>query len=129
VRQLVYISTVTPNVVADAAAILAVSRRNNARDRITGLLWFNGKRFLQALEGEEDTVERAYARIKADARHRAVVTLSDRAVESREFGPWSMASASDSGDAARRVSALVADAAPDVRATFEGFVEMPRAAA
>ena len=48
-RQLVYISTATPGTAVDPAPILTASRRNNARDRITGLLWFDGKRFLQAL--------------------------------------------------------------------------------
>ena len=47
-RQVVYISSVKPGLTntVDPEAILAVSRRNNARDDISGLLFFNGKRFL-----------------------------------------------------------------------------------
>ncbi len=127
--QITYISTATGPV--DTAAILAVSRRNNARDRVTGLLYANGKRFLQVLEGETVDVERTLVRITADTRHRAMVVLSCRDVSVREFGDWAMAErvAGEGGDAfVDRVRALVAGAAPAVRATFDGFVQLPRAA-
>ncbi|KQM63644.1 hypothetical protein ASE75_11065 [Sphingomonas sp. Leaf17] len=133
-RQIVYISTARPEVAeagaASEAQILAVSRRNNARDAVTGVLFFNGKRFLQALEGQPDVVARAYDRIKADPRHFAVVTLSERVVETREFGDWAMASSSGSDQKAAetRIAALVAGATPSVRATFESFTRVKRAA-
>ncbi|MEH3123929.1 MAG: BLUF domain-containing protein [Sphingomonas phyllosphaerae] len=126
--QIVYISSAVGAI--DTAAILAASRRNNARDGLTGLLYTNGKRFLQALEGDAANVERALARITADPRHRAMVTLSCRDVGAREFGDWAMAErvAGDDADAfMERVRALVAGAAPSVRATFDGFVQLPRA--
>ena len=44
-RQLVYISSVRKQADVDPAVILAQSRRNNARARVTGLLFFDGKRF------------------------------------------------------------------------------------
>ncbi|WP_341208823.1 BLUF domain-containing protein [uncultured Sphingomonas sp.] len=127
--QIVYISTATGTV--DTAAILATSRRNNARDGLTGLLYTNGKRFLQVLEGDPANVERALARIDADPRHRAMVVLSSRDVSAREFGAWAMAErvAGDDADAfVARVRALIAQAAPSVRATFDGFVQLHRAA-
>jgi len=127
-RQLVYVSTLSPAAVADASTILSKSRSNNGRDGITGLLWFDGKRFLQALEGDGEAVQRTFARIKGDPRHRAVVILSDRTIDAREFGPWAMASASEGGAAARRVAELVGEASPEVRATFEGFTQLRRAA-
>ena len=127
--QIVYISTATGTV--DTAAILATSRRNNARDGLTGLLYTNGKRFLQVLEGDPANVERALARIDADPRHRAMVVLSSRDVSAREFGAWAMAErvAGDDADAfVARVRALIAQSAPSVRATFDGFVQLHRAA-
>lgn len=127
--QIVYISTATGAI--DTATILATSRRNNARDGLTGLLYTNGKRFLQVLEGEPANVERALARIDADPRHRAMVVLSSRDVTAREFGAWAMAErvAGDDADAfVARVRALIAQAAPSVRATFDGFVQLHRAA-
>lgn len=90
--QLCYISTARPHVGwDDVEEILAASRRNNARARVTGLLLFNGKRFLQLLEGAPGAVEETYARISRDPRHFAVVKLSERRLEAREFGDWEMA--------------------------------------
>jgi hypothetical protein len=130
--QVVYIST---SRAADASAelprILNTSRANNGRDGITGLLFFDGKRFLQALEGDEEKVGAAMARIKDDARHSGVVVLSKRTVEQREFGDWTMASRGMPGaeDAMLgRIAALVRNAAPGVQATFNSFAQVRRAA-
>ncbi len=130
--QLVYVSSVTPSAGhVDPATILAASRANNSRDAITGLLYSDGARFLQALEGPDDKVEAAFERIRQDARHRAIVILSRRTIEKREFGEWAMAHRTSGIDADRfieSVSALAANAAPNVRATFEGFAKVRRAA-
>lgn len=76
-HQLTYISTVNGSLPdAELERILASSRRNNERSGITGLLVFDGKRFLQALEGDRAAVENAFLRIKTDPRHRAAVLLS-----------------------------------------------------
>lgn len=130
--QLVYVSSATPGAGApDPAMIVAAAGRNNARDGVTGLLYFDGKRFLQALEGASDKVEAAFARIQADPRHRAIVVLSRREIDAREFGEWEMAHRTPGTDAdafIQRVAALSAGAAPDVRATFDGFAKVRRAA-
>ncbi|WP_109807456.1 BLUF domain-containing protein [Sphingosinithalassobacter portus] len=130
--QLVYVSSVNPAAAPVAPEpILAVARRLNARDDITGLLYSDGQRFLQALEGPEEAVEAAFARIQADPRHRAIMLLSRRITSRREFGDRDMAhhtSADDLDTFLHRIRALVARASDDVRATFEGFVEVRRAA-
>lgn len=129
--QLVYVSSVSPGMGDALDDILSVSRRNNDRDGITGLLYFDGRRFLQALEGEEEAVERTYARIKRDPRHRADVVLSRRAIERREFGLWAMAHRTPGeagGDAVARMTRLLADASPAVRGTFEGLAKVARTA-
>lgn len=130
--QLIYVSSVRPGAEGiDPETILAVSRANNQRDEITGLLYSDGTRFLQALEGPAEKVEAAYTRIKADPRHRAVVMLSERQIEAREFGEWAMAHKSPGTDADAfigRVSDLSANASPNVRATFESFAQVRRAA-
>jgi hypothetical protein len=127
--QLVYISTTVDKPGNDE--ILRTSRRNNARDGLTGLLYSDGKRFLQALEGPVEKVEAAYSRIKADPRHRAPVILSQRNVASREFGPWEMAARTPGEESEAflaRVEQLIEGADQNVRATFEGFVRINRAA-
>ncbi|QIG81011.1 BLUF domain-containing protein [Stakelama tenebrarum] len=130
--QLVYVSSVNPAAGSVAPEpILQVSRRLNARDDITGLLYSDGRRFLQALEGPEEAVEAAFARIEADPRHRAIVLLSRRIVDRREFGDWMMAhrtTAEDLDEFLHRIRTLVARASPEIRATFEGFAELRRAA-
>lgn len=129
--QLVYVSSVNRREPPDPVRILATSRRNNHRDSITGLLYSDDTRFLQVLEGPEDKVETAFARIQADPRHRALVILSRRTIEAREFGNWDMAhytAGSDADAFIERISKLAADASSDVRATFEGFAKVRRAA-
>ncbi|WP_374296820.1 BLUF domain-containing protein [Sphingomonas sp.] len=130
-RQLVYISTVRTGVSVDAAAILAASRRNNARANVTGLLFFDGKRFLQALEGEDAVVDATFTRIRGDARHHALVVLSDRDVATRGFGEWAMAyraPGENDADGLARIAALTANASASVQATFESFARIKRAA-
>lgn len=131
--QLTYISTAKPGIGdADVEEILHVSRANNARDGITGLLVHDGVRFLQALEGDRQRVLDTYQRIKRDDRHRAAVMLSERDISERQFGDWAMAAEmSDSRPGAvsmpQIVDALVtAVRDPNVRALFSGFARLKR---
>jgi hypothetical protein len=132
VIQLVYVSSARPGLSPDEPeAILVVSRANNARDAITGFLYSDARRFLQALEGPEDKVKATIERIRTDPRHRAIVILSSREIAEREFGDWAMAHYRPGADAdafLARVGELTANAAPNVRATFEGFARVRRAA-
>lgn len=126
-RQILYISSSKPRgVKADVAKILEQSRHNNAIDGVTGLLWTDGIRFLQVLEGPAESVATTYARISADPRHQAIVMLSDKTVEEREFGDWSMADATRESAADRHregVVRLLDRASPEVRHTFLGLIE------
>lgn len=119
--QLIYVSTARSGAAIDLDEILARSRRNNRRDGITGLLHVKGRRFLQALEGPVGKVEQAFARIAADPRHFALVILSRRTIEAREFGDWAMAEDDGSGGIVAQIATLVKGATPSVRGTFEGF--------
>ncbi|MDB5685753.1 MAG: hypothetical protein JWR77_342 [Rhizorhabdus sp.] len=135
-QQLTYISTARADLIdADIDAILAASRRNNRRDGITGLLVHDGKRFLQALEGYGPLVDAAFARIKADQRHRAAVLLSVQETDVRQFGEWDMAShrvatIADKADFAATVDALLADVTDrNLRAMIGSFARIDRRAA
>ncbi len=130
--QIVYISTARGDTHQERGHILLTSRRNNERDGITGLLYDDGVRFLQVLEGQPDKVDAAFARIKSDPRHRAVVILSRRPINTREFGDWAMESLSpgvEAGEVMDRVERLVARASDNVRATFQSFARVRSAAA
>lgn len=124
--QFCYISTARPHVGPGAVDdILAASRRNNARAGVTGLLLFNGKRFLQILEGAPAAVESTYERILADDRHFALVKLSERTIDAREFGGWDMAYERFPADRRAAVEAkvdhLTRTASPNVRALFTSY--------
>jgi Sensors of blue-light using FAD len=71
--------------------ILTVSRFNNARDDITGALICRGDLYLQLIEGPEDAIVAAFARIAADNdRHVDVQPLVSRSVSERMFPGWAM---------------------------------------
>lgn len=132
--QIVYISSARPDFdPKDVGRILASARERNSANNITGLLFYDGTRFMQALEGEDATVWETYARIKDDPRHYALVMLSQRPIDKREFGTWSMAaqkvdtSRIDPDTLAASVDALVADV-PDanIREQFRSFARIRR---
>lgn len=125
-RQLLYISSARHFTPADEIGrILITSRRNNQRDRLSGLLWSDGSRFLQVLEGDPTTVGITLERIRLDDRHRAIVILHDREIAKATFGAWSMAHI---GDGEARIAAALETADPVVRGTFEGLINTRRAA-
>ena len=132
--QITYISTARPELPAEAIdQILGVSRRNNHADGITGLLLYDGYRFLQALEGEAARVEHTYERIKADPRHRALVLLNSSEVIDRSFGNWSMASQrvgiASGANVAELVDSLTEEVADrTVQALFRSFARLRLAA-
>jgi hypothetical protein len=75
----------------DLVDLLAVSRANNERDDVTGMLLYRGGNFLQALEGPEAAVRQTMRRIERDASHGSVSLLLEEPREERLFGEWSMA--------------------------------------
>jgi hypothetical protein len=79
--------------------IFSVARSNNKRQEITGALLLSGDYFVQALEGEEEAVQRLYEHISKDERHEEVTVVDERRLDGRTFGKWSMAQVSDDGGA------------------------------
>ena len=75
---------------AHIEVILDSSRRNNARDGLTGLLVSLDGWFLQTLEGPAWAVNATYNRILFDPRHYDPQVLTTGPVEERAFGRWSM---------------------------------------
>lgn len=88
--QYLYISTAPTLPRKDVDAILAASARNNQARGITGLLLFNGRNFLQLLEGEHGMVEELMATITADPRHSGVSVLDRRSIAQRTCPHWAM---------------------------------------
>ena len=74
----------------DLLDILTVSRANNTRDGISGILLYKDGNILQVLEGEREAVERCFTRVERDPRHHGLIVVESRDVAQREFGDWSM---------------------------------------
>lgn len=75
--------------------ILVQARGNNARDGITGVLCVFDSNFIQVLEGEEAAVNRTFAKIQMDPRHRNILELYNEPIGDRIYGEWTMALTSE----------------------------------
>jgi Sensors of blue-light using FAD len=90
--RLLYISTARKDFnPGDLDAIMKTAQKRNRANKITGLLVFDGRRFMQYLEGEESIVRATFARIELDLRHYAVVVLKKTEGSERQFSNWDMA--------------------------------------
>lgn len=83
-----FVSGVGPNDIQD---ILSVSRTNNEEKGITGVLCYDPNFFLQCLEGERSDVNKLYAHIVRDQRHKDVDLIEYSDIEEPLFKNWSMA--------------------------------------
>ena len=75
---------------ATLRAILEESRKNNAKNGITGVLVATSDCFIQVLEGGRAEVCETYNQIAADKRHTDVTILSFTEITHRSFESWSM---------------------------------------
>lgn len=129
-RQITYISTAR---LSDGDPLATIERhavQRNAREDLSGLLLYDGVRFLQVIEGPAAVVDAAFKRIAADPRHFAIVVLRDRTVDYRSFGGWAMLCRSAGqvdGALATLVTAFVRTADPSTRGLFESFAQIRNA--
>ena len=77
--------------------IIAPSRRNNARDQISGMLLFTGAHFLAMLEGEERNLGDLWLRLERDQRHCDLFRIGDEISVKRLYSEWKMGYMVDSG--------------------------------
>ncbi len=94
VHQLIYVSVFNAGRVHGTLEclrdIVTISRKNNAPAGVTGYLVFDGSGFLQILEGERDRVDRTYAKIQSDPRHRETRIVGRLTAPEPAFRNWSM---------------------------------------
>ena len=69
---------------------MAISRVNNTKNDVTGLLIFDGTTFCQILEGKKETLDATYQRIIKDDRHIDHTLFHSGAIEERSFSQWAM---------------------------------------
>ena len=97
--RLIYASTAQDGVdLNEFKRILLQAQTNNHRRDLTGMLAFNSKIFLQALEGARDQVNDLYARLIRDPRHHTVTMLGYKEIEERHWSNWSMGFAAPNAD-------------------------------
>lgn len=113
-RQIVYISTAAGIDSAAIASILESCQRNNAERAVTGLLLYNGRNFLQLLEGDVTDLSWVLNRIEADSRHNGVSIIEDLAVEERACPDWLMRHIRIADDVSARRDALDAELPQDL---------------
>ena len=90
-RQLLYISdSLVGTDVAALDRIMIQARAHNTLVGLTGLLWTDGKRFAQVLEGERSVVDELLAKLDLDRRHVNLEIVQDSGIEERQYGDWSM---------------------------------------
>lgn len=89
--HLVYVSVAQePMRGKELQEILQQARERNERNRITGMLLFKNRRFMQLLEGDEENVMKIFRSIEKDERHRNVELLWLQYVQFRDFPDWTM---------------------------------------
>ena len=89
--HLIYVSTaVVPMNDDDLVSLLRQARARNDRHRITGMLLYKDGHFMQVLEGEEASVEKVFADILKDRRHKSVDKLRSEYIQYRNFPDWTM---------------------------------------
>ncbi len=99
--RLIYASAVAkPLDPAGINLLLSQARLRNGLRGITGMLVFDSKYFLQAIEGSQGELSSLYSLLVNDPRHRDLMLLKFGRIESRLFPSWNMAFAP--ADAAHR---------------------------
>jgi Sensors of blue-light using FAD len=106
-----------------AEASKAIAAENKVSD-ITGLLLFNGRNFLEVMEGEEQIVRARYECIKTDPRHAGVVTISIDETDGRAFDTWTVAILQNTSDAHGVDELLTCRVPTDVRNILMQFARL-----
>lgn len=90
--ELVYSSIAAhPMTEGDVHLLLDQARSENEKLGISGLLIFDGERFLQVLEGEQGAVDTLFDAIMRDRRHQDIKVFHSGAIDGRSFDTWFMA--------------------------------------
>ena len=71
--------------------LLNKARQRNAEHEVTGVLYYDGRKFTQLLEGPPDAVEAIFRPIAVDRRHERVAVKSRAMWPHRSFAGWNMA--------------------------------------
>ena len=89
--RVAYISIAAPGTTSgDVRELTLQAQRLNGEHGITGALIFNGRNFLQIIEGPDAAISTLIQRIRVDKRHYNFDIQFERLVSQRCFPAWSM---------------------------------------
>ena len=95
--QIVYVSRSTFIPTGNSAGIepkisriLAKSRVNNRKNGLAGVLYFGDGCFFQCLEGKEAEIDKLYAKLEQDPRHKELMLISRKQITNLSFTNWAM---------------------------------------
>lgn len=105
---------------SELQSLVSAARGRNRSIGITGMLLYDGGRFLQTIEGPPEAVDLVWSSIRRDPRHREIELLSEHIVPARLFSGWDLRLQSRSGGqknqtrSVSRVAFPLADHIPSV---------------
>lgn len=89
--RLIYFSSAQPDISnQNIEEIVDVSRKNNEKLNISGMLLFINNKFIQVLEGSKKDVAEIFDKIKSDNRHTDIQVILKGYTNERSFPNWSM---------------------------------------
>lgn len=74
----------------DLHALIKKSSENNEKNKITGVLLYNGNYFLQIIEGNDEEILKLYEKILSDGRHNHLVEVITTQIPNRYFSKFGM---------------------------------------
>ena len=90
-RAIAYTSELSPGRTrAHVDALTDAAAAFNLSAGISGVLLFDGTRFLQYIEGPDAGLDAAYARIRGASSHHSLMELGRARIGRRHFPDWSM---------------------------------------
>ena len=70
--------------------LLLQSYLNNQKNRITGMLFYDGQGFSQIMEGPAQAIDERWQYILTDYRHKKIHLMGRRMISKRQYSTWSM---------------------------------------
>lgn len=90
-KQMIYTSTATENVNFDVINdLLTQCVKKNNEFNISGMMVFDGKQFLQCIEGNEAEINQLQENIFKDSRHHNIHLIGEEEITERLFSQWCM---------------------------------------
>lgn len=91
-KSVIYLSLAKDEFSENDLIDLAMSAaKKNSGEGITGFLCFQNGRFIQYIEGEEDSLDMLMSKIRHDKRHKILTELKSGELVKKRFPTWGMA--------------------------------------